>query len=109
MDVHIPRSITVGLRSRGVDVLTAQEDGADTLSDQELLSRATELKRVLFTFDDDLLAEAVERQRSNRPFSGVIFAHPMNISVGRIIHDLQIIAEIGDLEDMQNRTEFLPL
>lgn len=26
MDVHIPRPVTVGLRLRGVDVLTAQED-----------------------------------------------------------------------------------
>jgi len=27
MDVHIPKAITVGLRLRGVEVLTAQEDG----------------------------------------------------------------------------------
>jgi hypothetical protein len=26
MDVHIPRAITNGLRLRGVDVLTAQQD-----------------------------------------------------------------------------------
>jgi hypothetical protein len=30
MDAHIPRAITVGLRLRGVDVLTAQEDNAAT-------------------------------------------------------------------------------
>lgn len=27
MDEHVPRAISVGLRLRGVDVLTAQEDG----------------------------------------------------------------------------------
>jgi hypothetical protein len=27
MDVHIPQSITIQLRRRGIDVLTAQEDG----------------------------------------------------------------------------------
>lgn len=43
MDVHIPRAITNGLRLRGVDVLTAQEDGTITLTDTELLKRATEL------------------------------------------------------------------
>jgi hypothetical protein len=32
-DVHIPRAITSGLRRLGVNVLTAQEDGAATLSD----------------------------------------------------------------------------
>ena len=29
-DQHVPRAITTELRLRGVDVLTAQEDGADT-------------------------------------------------------------------------------
>ena|GEM_PF-3737316 len=33
MDAHIPRVVAVGLRMRSVDVLTAQEDGADRLSD----------------------------------------------------------------------------
>jgi len=44
MDAHIPRAITLGLRMRNVDVLTAQEDGAGTLSDSELLDRATQYK-----------------------------------------------------------------
>jgi predicted nuclease of predicted toxin-antitoxin system len=63
VDHHVPRAITVGLRLRGVDVLTAYEDGASELDDPELLDRAGELERVLFTQDDDLLAEAARRQR----------------------------------------------
>lgn len=39
MDVHIPRAITTGLRKRGIDVLTAQEDGAVELPDEDVLSR----------------------------------------------------------------------
>jgi len=73
MDAHIPRAITLGLRMRTVDVLTAQEDGAGTLPDPALLERATQLGRVLFTFDDDLLLEAVKRQAETKPFSGVIY------------------------------------
>ena len=49
MDVHVRRAVTAGLRLRGVDVLTAQEDGNRELLDPELLDRATELGRVLFT------------------------------------------------------------
>jgi hypothetical protein len=60
-DVHIPRAIISGLRRLGVDVLTAQEDNAATLSDSELLDRATTIGRALFTFDDDLLHEANAR------------------------------------------------
>jgi hypothetical protein len=33
VDVHVRRAITEGLRLRGVDVLTAQEDGASRLND----------------------------------------------------------------------------
>lgn len=58
MDVHVPYAVTTGLRLRGVDVLTAQEDGASELDDPALLDRATELGRVLYTQDDDLLRES---------------------------------------------------
>ena len=57
MDHHIPKAITVGLRLRDVDVVTAFEDGADQLDDDLLLKRAHEMKRALFTQDDDLLGK----------------------------------------------------
>lgn len=75
MDVHIPRSITNGLRLRGVDVLTAQEDGTIMLTDPELLDRATELSRILYSQDDDLLVEANYRLQNNIEFSGIIYSH----------------------------------
>ncbi len=58
MDVHIPRSITTALKLRGVDVLTAQDDSRITATDSQLIDRATELNRVILTFDDDFLSEA---------------------------------------------------
>jgi len=61
MDVHVPAAITRGLLLRGVDVLTAQVDGTTALEDPALLDRATALGRVLFSQDDDLLAEATLR------------------------------------------------
>ena len=109
MDVHIPRAITLGLRMRDVDVLTAQEDGADILTDPDLLDRATQLDRIVFTFDDDFLAEAAKRQRENKLFTGVIYAHPLRISIGRCVHDLELIAKVGESEDLRNLVEFLPL
>jgi uncharacterized protein DUF5615 len=53
MNQHVPRAITVELRLRGVDMITAHEDGADRTNDPELLDRASVLGRVLFTRDDD--------------------------------------------------------
>jgi predicted nuclease of predicted toxin-antitoxin system len=58
MDHHVPRAITIGLRMRSVDVITAHEDAAGSLSDSDLLDRAGKLGRVLFTQDDDLVVEA---------------------------------------------------
>jgi hypothetical protein len=52
MDVHVHRAVTEGLRLRGVEVLTAQEDGTPQYEDPALLDRATQLGRVLFTQDD---------------------------------------------------------
>ena len=49
MDQHVPRVITSGLRHSGIDALTAYEDSSHELSDPALLSRATQLQRVLFT------------------------------------------------------------
>ena len=74
MDHQVPQAITDGLRLRQVDVLTAYGDGANRLSDPELLDRATALGRVLFSQDKDLLREAESRQQSGSSFGGVVFA-----------------------------------
>jgi predicted nuclease of predicted toxin-antitoxin system len=56
-DVHVARAVTIALRMHGIDVLTAQQDGAATLDDLALLKRATELGRILVSQDADLLRE----------------------------------------------------
>lgn len=108
MDVHIPRSITNGLRLRGVDVLTAQEDGSITLTDAELLDRATELNRILYSQDDDLLEEAHRRLKENIAFAGVIYSHQLSSPIGRCVEDLEIIAKALEIEETCNRIEFIP-
>ena len=98
-----------GLRLRGVDVVRAQEDEADTLLDPALLDRTTELQRVLFTQDDDLLREAKLRQQTGAPFGGVIYAHQLNVTIKECIEDLTLVALASDSEEWLNRVEYLPL
>jgi hypothetical protein len=50
-DHNMQRQIASGLRLRDVDVLTAYEDNAHTLSDLEILNRVSALSRVLVTKD----------------------------------------------------------
>ncbi len=109
MDHHVPKAITVSLRLRGVDVITAHEDGADQLDDDELLKRAHELGRALFTQDDDLLAEAAKCQRDGIEFSGVIYGHQLRVTIGICIQDLELIAKSGETEELKNQVIFLPL
>ncbi|MGA9995089.1 MAG: DUF5615 family PIN-like protein [Pyrinomonadaceae bacterium] len=108
MDVHVPRAITNGLRRRGIDVITAQEDNATTLDDSQLLDRATALNRSLFTQDDDLLTEAHKRQTEGARFAGVIYSHQLHSPIGRCVNDLEIIAQACEIEDLMNRIEFIP-
>ena len=109
MDVHVRRAVTIGLRLRGIDVLTAQDDDASRFPDSELLDRATELGRVLFTHDDDLIREAHARLENGQHFSGVIYSHQIRVSIGRCVLDLQLLATAGSPADFENRIEYLPL
>ncbi len=109
MDVHVPRAITRTLTAAGMDVITAQEDGCAQMSDPDLLDRAGSLGRVLFTRDDDLLAEATRRQRAQIPFAGVIFAHQMRVNIGQGVHDLQLIAECLSPAEMSGQVVHLPV
>ena len=109
MDVHVPRAITRTLTAAGVDVITAQEAGCSQMPDPDLLDRAGTLGRILFTRDDDLLAEATRRQRAAIRFSGVIFAHQMRVNIGQCVHDLRILAECLSADEISGLVIHLPL
>lgn len=109
MDHHVPRAITDGLRLRGIDVLSAWEDGAHKLEDPALLDRASELNRVLFSQDDDLLADAAHRQREGIPFNGVIYVHQQHITIGKCVEDLELIAKVAEPGDLIGQVVYLPL
>lgn len=109
MDVHVRRAVTLGLRRRGVDVVTAQDEGMAELSDSELLDHATRQNRVLFSQDSDLLAEADHRQKHGIRFAGVIYGRQNDVSTGQAVRDLELIAKTYDPSDIENRVEYLPL
>ena len=108
VDVQIPKPITVGLRLRGVDVLTAQEDDMGEAPDSEILDRAAELQRIVFTHDDDFLIEASRRMLENVDFSGVVYAHQLDAPIGPCIEDLEIISKTLEIGELRNRIEYIP-
>lgn len=108
-DVHVDRAIVGQLRLREVDALTAQEDGSDRMSDEILLKRASQLARPVVTHDIRFFALAESWQRLARPFCGLIFAHPMQVSIGQCVRDLELIAKATDPEDWTSAVLRLPL
>jgi len=109
MDVHVPEAITEGLRGKGIDVLTAQEDEPTTWSDSDLIDRATELSRILVSHDADMLHESKVRQQSGQPFSGVVYGHQLKLTIGKAVLDLELIAKVMTPEEMANQVVRLPL
>lgn len=109
LDVHVPAAIAAQLRSRGVDVLIAQEDGTAELSDPDLLARSTVLGRLLFTQDIRFKALAETWQREGRSFAGLVFGHQLHGSIGQYVRDLELIAKATDPVDWNGQVEQLPL
>ena len=109
MDYHVPRAVTLGLRLRSVDVITAFEDSANEMSDPELLNRASELNRVMFSQDDDMLVEVAHRKNTGVSFSGLIYGHQLRVSIGQCVKDLEILAKLAQPEELLNQVVYLPL
>jgi predicted nuclease of predicted toxin-antitoxin system len=109
MDAHVPAAITAGLRRRGVDVLTSQDDGSDRWPDERLLERATALGRVLFSQDDDLLRVAAEWQQQRRPSKGIIYSHQLSAGIGTLIKDLELVLSCCTVDELADRVTYLPL
>jgi hypothetical protein len=109
MDVHVPAAITAGLRRRGIDALTSQEDGTDRWPDDRLLQRSTELHRVLFSQDDGMLAMAAEWQHQDRTFAGIIYAHQLSAGIGTLVKDIELVLSCCSAAELVSRVTYLPL
>ena len=108
MDVHVPQSITDQLRRRGVDVVTAFEDGLHEASDDQLLERARQLNRVIFTQDIRFMALAQAWQRQQRPCAGLLFGHQLGGTIGEYVRHLELIAKASEPDEWANVVERLP-
>ena len=109
MDVHVHAAVTEQLRRRDVDVFTAQEDGSARHADDELLTRSTALGRVLFTYDIRFKALAEDWQRQGKHFAGLVWGHPMRLTIGQMVTSLELIAKATEATEWQNVIDRLPM
>lgn len=108
MDVHVPACVSEGLRRKKIDVQTAQEDSAGRMADDDLLTRATAVERVLLTQDADFLEIAARWQRQGIAFSGILFA-VQGTPIGRLIDDAELCLAGMTADEFRNRLVHLPL
>jgi len=77
-DRHIMTRLAVDLRGRGYDVLTTEEAGKDTATDEEQLAFATAENRSLLTFNIREFAPFHEAwQAADRPHAGIIVSQQL--------------------------------
>lgn len=109
MDVHVPLAVTLQLRQRGVDILTAIEDDLAEATDFDLLLRSSELGRVMVTQDVRFKALAESWQRGPRFFSGMVFAHQLFVTLGRMVGDLELISKACSDQEISGEILHLPI
>jgi predicted nuclease of predicted toxin-antitoxin system len=102
MDEHIARAVVLGLRQRGIDVLTVAEAGRLGAADEEQLAFAQREGRVFFTRDDDFL----RLHASGLPHAGIVYTS-RRVSIGDMIRGLILLHEILDADDMRGHVEYL--
>jgi len=109
MDENIEWAVTEGLRGRGIDVLTAQEDGHAQTPDAIVFDRANALGRVSVSEDTDMLREVTSRLRSGKSFTGAVFWHQQTLFIGAVISDLELLSRAGTQADVRDQLIYLPL
>jgi predicted nuclease of predicted toxin-antitoxin system len=101
-DEHVSKAVVMGLRRRGVDVLTVPEAGTLGASDEAHLRRAREEGRVIFTQDDDFLRLAA----AGADHAGIVYT-TQETTTGEIISGLMLIHWVLEADEMMGHVEYL--
>jgi predicted nuclease of predicted toxin-antitoxin system len=102
-DEHFPATVVVGLRQRGLDVLTIKEAKRAGLSDFEQLQFAAANERVLVTFDTDFLRIAAQGTQH----AGIVWCPARKYGIGDLIRRLMLVHTVLLRDDMLNVVEYL--
>ena len=90
-----------------MEAWSAHEVGNQGLTDEEQLIYAIEHQAAIFTHDDDFLSLASLYAKENKTHYGVIYAHPLRVTIGNCIRGIKIIVDMITPEEMMNQTRFL--
>ena len=89
-DENIAADVVAGLRARGCDVRSAEEERLIGRGDGEVLKRATALHRVVVT---PALAFGKVENRDGASFVGIVYIRPGHISAAFVLAILDALRE----------------
>ena len=89
-DENIAADVVAGLRARGCDVRSADEERLIGCGDREVLERATTLHRVVVTHD---LAFGKVDMRGGTSFVGIVYLRPGHISAAFVLAIIDALRE----------------
>jgi predicted nuclease of predicted toxin-antitoxin system len=102
-DESVQVAVAEQMRARGVDAITVRDLGFLSDSDINHLQRASEMGRVVCTYDYDFLrlhADGIEH-------AGIIIAQHFDTTIGDWVRGLELICGALTAEDMRNHIEYL--
>lgn len=103
LDEGVQVAVAEQMRNRGIDVITARDLAVLGDSDINHLQRASDMGRVLCTFDYDFLRLHTE----GVSHTGIVIAQQAVTTVGDWVRGLELICGVLTAEDMNNRVEYL--
>ena len=103
LDEHVAHAVADGLRLRGIDVTTTVDAGLLGAEDADQIAYGLTQGRVIFTEDDDFLILAA----AGIEHAGLSYCHQNTRSIGQISQALELIWQVYELDEMQNRIEFI--
>lgn len=101
-------ALVTALRSRGLDVTTALEDGMIDRSDGEHLAHSTRQGRVLFSFNrGDFYQLHTQHMAEGKAHAGIILANQQQYSTGEVMRRILRLAATRSSAEMRGQIEFL--
>lgn len=103
LDENIPIVIAEQLKQRGIDAITVRDLDLLGEADEDHLKRATQLGRVLCTYDTDYSALAA----ADVAHAGIIIGQPEKHFIGEWVKALTLYHAVYKAADMHNKLEYL--
>lgn len=106
-DEHVQEAIVVGLRRRGMDLVTVQDLDMRGADDDVLLDKARQLGRLMLTSDQDFLVIHAQWMNASKDHAGIAYWPGGWLKVGEAVRRIIEYAGSTNAEQARNTLHYL--